>query len=90
MRYAKLLLPLVLLVAVILMTGCQQLRFLMPTTETEDVVLRRDVCDSWRLILVSRSDVFTVGTQTQVADNNAARRVWCPDEKPAAKKPQTP
>lgn len=77
MRYAKLLLPLALLVGVILMTGCQQLRFLMPTTETEDVVLRRDVCSVWLPVLASRKDVLTVGTQAQIQDNNAAQRVFC-------------
>lgn len=82
MRYAKLLLPLALLLAVMAMTGCQQLRFLIPTTGTE-FVTRKDICAVWLPIRVSHSDVFTVGTQAQIVDNNAARRVFCA-EAPAA------
>lgn len=87
MRYVKLLLPLVILAAVFMaMTSCQLHPSPPATTETE-WLRREDICSVWLKVRVSHSDVFTVGTQAQIQDNNKARAVVCPAKETA---PATP
>lgn len=35
------------------------------------------VCETWKIVTVSKKDVLTDQTKREIAGNNAARETWC-------------
>jgi len=41
------------------------------------------VCQTWKIVTISKKDVLTPQTSSEIAGNNAARETWC-QSKPRA------
>ena len=49
----------------------------LPACSNDIVGTKEAVCRSWLPISVSRKDVLTPRTASEIAGNNAAAEVWC-------------
>lgn len=75
MKLLKLLIPSALTLSVFLLPGCQTKTYPVTTIETDELVTTDAEADIYAPILLSRADVLTEGTRSQIEAHNNV--YWC-------------